>query len=114
MKDLVMYTRTSGCPFVTVAKRVFADYALSYREIFIDKDMEARARVLNWTGFLAVPTIVAANPGEVLPYEEPDPLPRGNSPRGINRGAMITEPSSDELTRWLRQHGFIPAEDAAD
>src|SRR5688572_29146287 len=114
MKELIMYSRTMGCPFVTLAKRILADHALGYREIYIDKDPEARNRVLDWTGFLAVPTLVVAEPGGVLPYEPPAPLARGTSPRGINRGAMITEPSSDELTRWLRQHGFIPQETAAD
>jgi glutaredoxin len=109
-KELVIYTRTASCPFVTLAKRVLNDHALAYREIFIDKDEEARQRVLAWTGFLAVPTIVAANAGDVLPHEEPLPLARGSSPRGINRGAMITEPNMEELTRWLRQHQFIPEE----
>lgn len=109
-----MYTRTSGCPFVTVAKRVFADHALTYREVFIDKDSEARQRVLKWTGFLAVPTIVAALPGEILPFEEPEPLPKGTSPRGINRGAMITEPSIPELTAWLRQHGILAEAEAGE
>jgi glutaredoxin len=114
MREIVMYTRTTGCPFVTLAKRVMRDYALEYREVFIDKDDEARARVLNWTGFLAVPTIVAAEPGGILPYEEPEPLPRGMSPRGINRGAMITEPSMDDLITWLQQQGIIEAASAAD
>ena len=113
MKHLVMYGRTSGCPFITVAKRVFNDYGLTYDEIMIDKDNEARRRVQDWTGFLAVPTIVVAEAGSILPYEEPAPLPRGDSPRGINRGSMITEPGIDGLTAWLRQHEFIPAADAS-
>jgi hypothetical protein len=29
------------------------------------------------------------------------------SPRGINRGVMITEPNIDQLITWLAQHGFI-------
>jgi len=109
-----MYTRTAGCPFVSLAKRVLNDHGLSYREIFIDKDDEARERVLRWTGFLAVPTLIVARPGEVLPIEEPEPLPKGASPRGINRGAMITEPGRDELNAWLLQHGFITQAEAAD
>lgn len=116
MKHLVMYGRTTGCPFITVAKRVFDEYGLSYEEIMIDKDSEARRRVQDWTGFLAVPTIVAAEAGSVLPYEEPAFLPRGDSPRGINRGSMITEPGIDALTTWLRQHHFISetADEGAD
>lgn len=106
-KQLVMYSRTTGCPFISVAKRVLDDYAISYHEIFIDKDMDARKRVLDWTGFLSVPTLIAAEMGDVLPYIEPPPLPTGSSPRGINRGAMITEASADQLKDWLVQNGFL-------
>ena len=110
---LVMYTRTSSCPFVTLSKRVLADHAVTYHEVFTDRDDEARQRVLAWTGFLSVPTLVVAKEGSILPYEEPAPLPRGTSPRGIDRGAMITEPSMTELTRWLVRNGFV-SEAAAD
>jgi glutaredoxin len=106
-KKIIMYSRRMGCPYISLAKRVLDDYALSYQEIFIDQDEEARARVLQWTGFLSVPTLVIANSGDNLPYEEPSPLAAGSSPRGINRGAMITEPSIDQLTGWLEQHGLI-------
>ena len=106
-KELVMYTRTSGCPFVTLAKRVLHAHDVPYREIFIDQDMIARERVLKWTGFLAVPTLVIANYGEDLPFAEPDYLPASDTPRGVDRGAMLTEPSMDKLTEWLQGHGFI-------
>ncbi len=108
--ELVMYSRTTGCPFITVAKRVLEDYAIPYREIFIDRDMEARQRVLKWTGFLSVPTLVVTPAGRDVPDEEPSPLKPGSSPRGINRGVMITEANVDQLTNWLAQHGFIEAE----
>ena len=71
--ELVMYSRTFGCPFISVAKRVLSDYALAYREIYIDKDMAARARVQDWTGFLSVPTLVVAEAGSDLPYAPPRP-----------------------------------------
>jgi len=102
-----MYTRTAGCPYVTVAKRVLSDYALTYQEIFIDKDPDAKQRVLDWTGFLAVPTLVVSNNGDGLPIEEPSPLPKGSSPRGIDRGAMITEPTQQQFVTWLEKHQFI-------
>jgi glutaredoxin len=105
--EIVVYSRTTSCPFVTLAKRVFADYALPYREIYIDKDMEARQRVLDWTGFLAVPTIIVAWTGDATPISEPDYLERGQSPRGIDRGHMITEPNIEELKNWLMKHGFV-------
>lgn len=106
-KQLVMYSRSSSCPFVTLAKRVLNDHALEYREIYIDKDDAARQRVLKWTGFLSVPTIVVVDEGEDVPNEEPAPLAQGASPRGIDRGVMITEPSIADLTKWLEKHGFI-------
>jgi glutaredoxin len=102
-----MYSRTMSCPFVTLAKRVLKDYDVPYRELYIDKDDEARRRVLGWTGFLAVPTLVVAQPGDVLPIDEPSYLEKGRSPRGIDRGYMITEPNNDEFTVWLAKHGFI-------
>jgi glutaredoxin len=106
-KELVMYARSSSCPFVTLAKRVLDDYHVAYREIHIDRDSEARQRVLDWTGFLSVPTLVVAEAGEDLPYEQEAPLEKGRSPRGIDRGTMMTEPSADDLTHWLQRHGFI-------
>ncbi len=109
-KEIVMYLRTSPCPFVTTAKRVLNEHALDYREVFIDKDADARQRVLDWTGFLSVPTIIIAEPGEILPPETPAPLAKGASPRGIDRGIMIAEPSFQELETWLHKHGFIAAD----
>lgn len=106
-KELVMYSRTTGCPFVGLAKRVLSDHKLPYREIFIDRNEEARERVLQWTGFLSVPTLIVARTGEDLPYDLPDDLPIGASPRGIDRGPMITEPGMEQLTTWLHKHGFI-------
>ena len=106
-KELVMYTRTSGCPFVTTAKRVLSAYDVPYREIFIDKDPEAKQRVLDWTGFLSVPTLIIANDGEDLPFEDAAPLENGKSPRGVDRGTMLTEGSTSEVEAWLRKHGLI-------
>jgi glutaredoxin len=106
-KEIVMYSRTFGCPYVRIAEQVFARYDIPYREILINQDVAAKTRVIDWTGFESVPTIVVANQGEDLPFEEPTPLPTGNSPRGINRGSMITEPSEGQLLDWLRQHQLI-------
>ncbi len=106
-KELVMYSRSTPCPFVNLAKRVLNERHITYREIYIDKDKVNEQRVLNWTGFLSVPTLIVAWQGEDVPYEEPAPLAKGASPRGVNRGAMLTEPGEEQLVNWLRQHGFI-------
>lgn len=107
MYDLVMYTRTNGCPFVTLAKRVLSDYDVPYREVFIDIDPEAYQRVLDWTGFASVPTLVVAEHGQAVPFAPVSKLPIGHSPRGVHRGAMITEPNVQELCAWLLEYGFI-------
>lgn len=106
-KEIVMYSRTYGCPYVRTAKRVFDQHQLAYREILINKIPVAKKRVVKWTGFESVPTIIVADRGHDLPYEPPAPLPARSSPRGVNRGSMITEPSEQQLTDWLRQHAFI-------
>jgi glutaredoxin len=105
--ELVMYSRTTACPFVTLAHRVLDEQHVPYRKVFIDQDKTNEQRVLNWTGFLSVPTLIVARPGEDLPYEEPAPLAAGTSPRGVDRGSMLTEPSEGQLLGWLRKHGFI-------
>jgi glutaredoxin len=106
-KELVMYSRTFGCSYISTAKKTLSEYNVSFREIFIDKDEKARQYVLNWTGFLSVPTLIVANQGDDLPYQKPSDLSKGQSPRGVNRGTMITEASHDDLVIWLAQHGFI-------
>jgi glutaredoxin len=105
--ELIMYSRSVGCPTVAIARRVLNEHAIPYREIHIDKDPAALDRVLAWTGFKAVPTLVIAPAGSVLPVEEPEPLPPGASPRGIDRGYMLTEPGTVQLEDWLTRHQLI-------
>ncbi len=106
-KELVMYSRTMSCPFLSIARQVLGKQNVPYRELFIDRNPEYERRVVAWTGFRSIPTLIIARPGEEVPYEEPAPLKTGESPRGINRGSMLTEANEDELLTWLRQHGFV-------
>ena len=106
--ELVMYSRRTPCPYIRTAKRVLERESITYREIFIDDDPVAEQRVIDWTGFKSVPTLVVAPLGEDLPYAEPDPLPDGASPKGLDRGSMITEPGEIRLESWLHKHGFMP------
>jgi glutaredoxin len=106
-KTLIMYSRTYGCPFVSTAKRVLSEHGVKYTEIYIDEDSTAKQRVLDWTGFESVPTLVVTENGKLLPEETPSPLEPGSSPRGIDRGAMLTEPSGPQLKTWLEKHGFV-------
>jgi glutaredoxin len=106
--ELVMYSRTTPCPYVSTARRVLAAYNIPYRELFIDQDEIYKQRVLDWTGFLSVPTLIVAHNGQDLPYTTFAALPQGASPRGVNRGPMLTEANEAELVAWLRQHGWLP------
>ncbi|HLA45128.1 MAG TPA: glutaredoxin [Aggregatilineales bacterium] len=106
-KELVMYSRSTPCPFVATAKQVLVKENLPFRELLIDEDDTARQRVRQWTGFDSVPTIIIAVEGQILPYEKQEPLEEGHSPRGIDRGSMITEPSAAQLQTWLQKHGLL-------
>ena len=106
-REVVMYSRTIPCPNSDAARRVLEEHHVPYREIMIDLDPEALSRVEGWTGFQSVPTLVVARPGEVLPLAEPHPLEPGRSPRGVDRGPLITEPDALGLQHWLAAQGFF-------
>jgi glutaredoxin len=106
MTKLVIYSRSTPCAFVQSAKRVLDEQRIDYSEIYIDVDIDARQHVLDWTGFASVPTIVLSTEAN-LPIEAPVPLEKGASPRGIDRGSMITEPTRDELLQWLQKHSLL-------
>lgn len=106
-KRLVVYSRTHGCGFVKIAKRVLEDCGIAYSEVLIDCDENARRKVVEWTGFESVPTLVVVAEGQIDPIEVPLPLEKGHSPRGINRGSLLTEPNEQELKQWLRQHNLL-------
>lgn len=113
-KQLVMYTRSAFvCPYVRIAERVFQTHDIDYVEVDIDQDDTAKQRVLDWTGFLSVPTLVIAHEGSILPNEAPEALSDDASPRGIDRGSMLTEPSGQQLEIWLEKHGILNKENAA-
>lgn len=105
---LVFINRTSGCPLATLAHRVLTDYDVPFTELHYDTDAAVRERLIAWTGFLSVPTLyIAADADLNQPVTPPDFLEAGASPRGIDRGSMLTEPSADQLVSWLRKHGLI-------
>lgn len=89
------------------ARRVLKGLRLPYREIDIEADKEAAAKVKRWTGFHSVPTVVVAEGESLDPVLPITPLPEGASPRGIDRGGMITEPRADQLISFLHRHGFL-------
>lgn len=106
-RQLVVYTRTTPCADVDRTRRDLARWRLPYREIDIEADLAAAQRVATWTGCLAVPTIVVTDGEAVEPHQPPAGLTPGMTPRNVDRGSLITEPSTQNLEVFLEHTGFI-------
>jgi glutaredoxin len=103
---LVVYVRSRVCPDVARWRRWLQQHELDYVELDIDTDADAYERVLRWTGFESVPTLVIA-PGDGLdPIEAPSALPAGRGPRAIDRGTMLTEPNPGQIAPFLERNGI--------
>ena len=106
-KALIMYSRTIPCPDCERARRLLQENGVDYREVMIDLDPAAGSFIERTTGHRSVPTLVVTRPGEALPFPAPRPLEQGRSPRGVDRGTVISEPDMVSLERWLTGHGFV-------
>ncbi|MCL5959395.1 MAG: glutaredoxin family protein [Chloroflexi bacterium] len=90
------------------AREVLRKLGVTYQEIDVEKDEEAARRLESWNnGFRSVPTIVIESESGISLAAEGPPEGKPRSPRGWDRGPMITEPSSGELEVFLRRHGVI-------
>ena len=106
-KRVVMYSRERFCADVDIARRVLGSLRVPYEEINIEEDESARERVMAWTGRAAVPTIVIAEGEDLGPVEPVAPVTPGESSRGVDRGALVSEPSAKELHAFLAKHGLV-------
>ena len=106
-KELIMYSRVAPCPDCSRAKHLLQELEIPFQEKLIDRDPAARELVVGLTGHQSVPTMVIARPGELSPFPDPKPLEKGRSPRGVDRGTVLTEPDMITLRQWLNSHGFI-------
>ena len=106
-KALIMYSRVAPCPDCSRAKHLLQELAIPFQEKLIDRDPAARELVVGLTGHQSVPTMVITRPGDTLPFPEPKPLEKGRSPRGVDRGTVLTEPDMITLRQWLNDHGFV-------
>ncbi|MBA3530424.1 MAG: glutaredoxin family protein [Ardenticatenales bacterium] len=106
-KELVMYGRRFACWDQSRAMTFLSEKKIPYRFVDISADPNASARLIEWVGHLSVPTLVIAQPGEVLPMRDPKPLDRSQRVRGQDRDTMITEPNNDELESFLRTHHLL-------
>jgi glutaredoxin len=83
------------------------EWAVPATFINIKEDHAAAARVRGWVGYESVPTIVIAEGDSVEPFEPPAPLVSGSSPRGVDRGSLITEATRNQLRTWLVKHNLL-------
>ena len=105
MPRLVVYLRSSFCPDVARWRRWVDLHSLEYVEIDIDRDPEALAKVLAWTGHRSVPTLVIADDDGLDPVAEPQALD-GRSARAFDRGTMLTEPDGGQIAPFLERNGI--------
>ncbi len=113
MARLVVYARSSFCPDMHRWRRWVDEHPLSYVELDIERDEEAYAKVVGWTGHESVPTLVIAPDDSIDPIKEPEQL--GNrGPRAVDRGTMLTEPNPGQIGPFLRRHGIPFGGDAGD
>ncbi len=103
---LVMYM-SPWCINCLDAQEALAEWGVSYVNIDIKKDPTAARRVRTWTGFESVPTLVICDEGSMEPCTPPAALSAGTSPRGVDRGTMLTEPTRKQLRAWLVKHGVL-------
>lgn len=107
-KQLVVYI-TSWCPACRHAQDDLAEWGVPARFVNIGRDVAAAGRVRALTGYESVPTFVVVADDGFDPIEPPLPLAPGRGPRGLDRGAVLTEPARDQLRAWLVKHAFLPA-----
>ena len=105
-KQLVVYM-SPWCGNSQDAQRALNEWGVTCRFINIKEDRAAAGRVKTWTGFESVPTLVIAEGDSVEPAAPPAPLSPGRSPRGVDRGSMLTEPTRADLRAWLVKNGIL-------
>jgi glutaredoxin len=106
-KSVILYM-SSWCYQSRDLQRALGEWGVPYRSVNIKEDRRAAARLREWVGFESTPTVVIAEGSESWePYEAPMPLPAGSSPRGVDRGSMLTEASREQLREWLVKHGLL-------
>ena len=108
-KCLVVYV-SPWCYNCSDVREALKSWGVTATFVDIKKDPVAAKRVRFWTGYESVPTLLLAEEGSVEPSTEPEVLGLGVSPRGVDRGSMLTEPTRGELKAWLIKNGLLQAE----
>jgi len=105
-RQVVVYM-SPWCSSSSDTQRALKEWEVPATFINIREDRDAAARVRGWVGFESVPTVIIAEEGSVEPFEAPADLAAGKSPRGVDRGSMITEATRVQLRSWLVKHGIL-------
>ncbi len=105
-REVVVYM-SPWCSSSADTQRALAEWGVPAKFVNIKEDRAAAARLREMVGFESVPTVVLVDPGCVEPCEPPAPLAKGSSPRGVDRGSLITEASRVQLRGWLVKQGFL-------
>ena len=105
-KRVVVYM-SPWCSSSSDTQRALTEWHVPATFVNIREDRGAAARVKSWVGFESVPTVVLAEGDSLEPYEMPAALAPGASPRGIDRGSMLTEANRVQLRAWLVRHGLL-------
>jgi formylglycine-generating enzyme required for sulfatase activity/glutaredoxin len=104
--DLVLYGRSTFCPDLVKAQRWLAEWNVPYRQLNVDMDEQAAARLDQWLGSRTVPTFVVASTNSVDPVAPPAPADLSNL-RNTDRGSMLHEAEQDTLHAFLVRNGFM-------
>ena len=105
-KHVVVYM-SPWCYTSQDTQRALNEWGVPATFINIKEDRAAAARVKGWVGFESVPTIIIAEGDSVEPVEPPAALPANGSPRGLDRGTLITEATRNQLRAWLVKHEVL-------
>jgi glutaredoxin len=107
-RQIVVYM-SPWCSSSSDTKRALSEWGVDATFINIKEDRAAAARLREMVGFESVPTVVVVDAGCVEPCEPPAPLQKGSSPRGVDRGSLITEATRVQLRNWLVKQGLLEA-----
>ncbi|HVO43336.1 MAG TPA: SUMF1/EgtB/PvdO family nonheme iron enzyme [Aggregatilineales bacterium] len=104
--DLVLYGRSTFCPDLVKTQKWLAEWNIPYRQLNVDMDEAAAARLDGWLGSRTVPTFVVAAPNGVEPVIPPAPTDLAHL-RNADRGSMLHEADHDTLRAFLIRNGFL-------
>lgn len=105
-RQIIVYM-SPWCGNSADTQRALKEWGVPATFVNIKEDRAAAARLRSWVGYESVPTIILADEGCVEPCEKPAELATGKSPRGIDRGSMITEATRVQLRSWLVKNGIL-------